>query len=183
MSISDNVRIRKANKSDLDAVVNIYDEIHKTEEEGIISVGWIRGIYPVKETAEEALKREDLFIIEKDGIVLGSGIINKIQVDVYKKTKWEHEAEDDKVCVLHTLTISPMAGKQGLGKEFIKFYENYALENGCSELRIDTNERNMAARKMYSKLGYKEVAIVPTVFNGIPDVNLVLLEKYLGQNA
>lgn len=183
MSISDNVRIRKANKSDLDAVVNIYDEIHKTEEEGIISVGWIRGIYPVKETAEEALKREDLFIIEKDGIVLGSGIINKIQVDVYKKTKWEHESEDDKVCVLHTLAISPMAGKQGLGKEFIKFYENYALENGCSELRIDTNERNMAARKMYSKLGYKEVAIVPTVFNGIPDVNLVLLEKYLGQNA
>ena len=73
--------------------------------------------------------------------------------------------------------------KQGLGTEFIKFYENYALENGCSELRIDTNERNMAARKMYSKLGYKEVAIVPTVFNGIPDVNLVLLEKYLGQNA
>ena len=33
---------------------------------------------------------------------------------------------------------------------------------------------------MYNKLGYKEVDIVPTVFNGIPDVNLVLLEKYLG---
>ena len=175
--------IRKAMKSDLDAVVNIYDEIHQAEEAGIISVGWTRGIYPVKETAEEALKRDDLFVIEKDGIVLGSGIINKLQVDVYKKAKWEHEAEDEKVRVLHTLTISPRAGKQGLGKEFVKFYENYALENGCSELRIDTNERNRAARKMYSKLGYKEVAIVPTVFNGIPDVNLVLLEKYSGWNA
>ena len=170
--------IRKAVKSDLDAVVNIYDEIHQAEEEGIISVGWIRGIYPVKETAEEALKRDDLFVIEKDGIVLGSGVINKLQVDVYRKAKWEREAEDEKV--LHTLTISPRAGKQGLGKEFVKFYENYALENGCSELRIDTNERNRVARKMYSKLGYKEVAIVPTVFNGIPDVNLVLLEKYMG---
>ena len=62
----------------------------------------------------------------------------------------------------------------------VKFYENYALENGCSELRIDTNERNRAVRKMYNKLGYKEVDIVSTVFNGIPDVNLVLLEKYLG---
>jgi GNAT superfamily N-acetyltransferase len=172
--------IRKAMKSDLDAVVNIYDEIHQAEEAGIISVGWIRGIYPVKETAEEALKRDDLFVIEKDGIVLGSGIINKIQVDVYKNAKWEHEVEEDKVCVLHTLTISPRAGKKGLGKQFVSFYEDYALENGCSELRIDTNERNMAARKMYSKLGYKEVAIVPTVFNGIPDVNLVLLEKYMG---
>ncbi|MCR5008293.1 MAG: GNAT family N-acetyltransferase [Oribacterium sp.] len=180
MSISDNVRIRKANKSDLDAVVNIYDEIHQAEEEGTISVGWIRGIYPVKETAEEALKRDDLFVIEKDGIVFGSGIINKIQVDVYKKAKWEHEAEEDKVCVLHTLTISSRAGKKGLGKQFVSFYEDYALENGCSELRIDTNERNRVARKMYSKLGYKEVSIISTVFNGIPDVNLVLLEKYIG---
>ena len=65
----------------------------------------------------------------------------------------------------------------------VKFYENYALENGCSELRIDTNERNRAARKVYNKLGYKEVDIVPTVFNGMPDVNLVLLDKYLGSNA
>ena len=32
---------------------------------------------------------------------------------------------------------------------------------------------------MYKKLGYREIAVVPTVFNGIPDVNLVLLEKYL----
>ena len=98
--------IRKAVKSDLDAVVNIYDEIHQAEEAGIISVGWIRGIYPVKETAEEALKRDDLFVIEKDGIVLGSGIINKVQMDIYNNVKWEHEVEDDKVCVLHTLAIS-----------------------------------------------------------------------------
>ena len=45
------------------------------------------------------------------------------------------------------------------------------------ELRLDTNERNDRAREMYRKLGYKEIGIVPTVFNGIPNVNLVLLEK------
>lgn len=47
------------------------------------------------------------------------------------------------------------------------------------ELRIDANARNAAARAMHKKLGYKEIGIVPTVFNGIPDVQLVLLEKYL----
>lgn len=30
---------------------------------------------------------------------------------------------------------------------------------------------------MYKKHGYKEIGIVPTVFNGIPDVMLVMLEK------
>ena len=67
----------------------------------------------------------------------------------------------------------------GLGRRFVDFYETYARENGCCELRIDTNERNLVARRMYKKLGYREIAVVPAVFNGIPDVNLVLLEKYL----
>lgn len=172
--------IRKAVFSDLDAVVNIYDEIHRAEEDGVISVGWIRGVYPVRATAEAAFKRGDLFVLETDGVILASGVINKIQVDAYAMARWEHDADDDHVCVLHALTVSPRAGRRGLGKQFVGFYEAYARENDCFELRIDTNERNLVARKMYKKLGYKEITVVPTVFNGIPDVNLVLLEKYLG---
>ena len=42
---------------------------------------------------------------------------------------------------------------------------------------MDTNERNEKARAMYRKLGYREAGIIPTVFNGIPGVGLVLLEK------
>jgi ribosomal protein S18 acetylase RimI-like enzyme len=47
---------------------------------------------------------------------------------------------------------------------------------------MDTNARNAAARSLYRKLGYREIAVVPTVFNGIPDVMLVLLEKHLEVN-
>lgn len=34
-------------------------------------------------------------------------------------------------------------------------------------------------RALYKKLGYQEIGIVPTVFNDIPDVQLVLIEKTL----
>lgn len=44
---------------------------------------------------------------------------------------------------------------------------------------MDTNAKNATARRMYQKLGYKETDIVPCVFNGIPDVMLVCLEKHL----
>lgn len=172
--------IRKAVSSDLDAVVTIYNEILQLQENGAITVGWIRGVYPTRGTAEDALRREDLFVMEKDGVILGSAIINQLQVDVYAKAKWRHGVEAEKVCVLHTLTISPKAGGQGLGKQFVDFYESYALDRGWCALRMDTNERNHVARKMYKKLDFEEIDMVPTVFNGIPDVNLVLLEKYLG---
>ena len=173
--------IRPATEEDLKAVEKIYDALHDAEERGEISVGWIRGIYPTGKTAADSLKRGDLFVLE-EGSVLGAGIINQIQVDSYKNGAWEYEAEDKDVCVLHTLVISPEAGGKGYGKQFVKYYEDYAAKHGCHELRLDTNERNTRAREMYRKLGYKEVGIVPTVFNGIPDVNLVLLEKRIGNN-
>ena len=47
-------------------------------------------------------------------------------------------------------------------------------------LRIDTNSKNTAARIMYAKHGYIESGVIPTVFNGIPDVMLVCMEKRLG---
>ena len=44
---------------------------------------------------------------------------------------------------------------------------------------MDTNVKNARAREMYKKLRYKEIGVIPTVFNGIEGVNLVLLEKKL----
>ncbi len=130
--------IRKAREEDIDAVEALYEKIHDAEENGTPTIGWIRGIYPVRQTAE-----------------------------------------DKDICVLHTLVIDPDASGKGYGKAFVRYYETHAKENGCAELRMDTNEKNKTARAMYKKSGYEEVGILPTEFNGIPNVNLVLLEKSL----
>ena len=62
----------------------------------------------------------------------------------------------------------------------VQFCWNWSYrERRCRELRIDTNAINQRARAMYQKLGYEERGIVPCVFNGIPGVQLVCLEKYL----
>ena len=64
----------------------------------------------------------------------------------------------------------------------MKFYEEYALQNNCKYLRIDTNEKNKVARKIYKSLGYEEIGMIPCTFNGVEGVNLVLIEKYLKNN-
>ena len=171
--------IRKATFADLDAVEALYNEIHDAEERGELSTGWLRDVYPVRATAEAALARDDLFVMEEGGRVIGAAIINQIQVDVYDGAPWQFEASPDEVCVLHTLVISPALSGRGYGSAFVRCYEEYARTRGCAELRMDTNARNRAARGLYAKLGYKEIGVVPTVFNGIPGVQLVLLEKHL----
>ena len=170
---------RLATEKDIAAIAAIYEDIHTEEEAGRLTIGWERGVYPTEATARASVETGDMFVCEKDGIIVAAGRINKEQVDVYEGAPWEFPAPDEKVSVLHTLVVSPRCQSSGIGRSFVDFYEKYSLESGCTYLRIDTNENNKTARALYKKLGYKEISIVPCVFNGIEGVGLVLLEKKL----
>ena len=172
-------QIRLAIQSDIESVTAIYDRIHRMEADGKVRIGWMAGIYPVRATVEAALRRGDLFVYEQDGTVMASAIINRAQVPEYAKGQWAFPAADDEVMVLHTLTVDPACGGRGIGREFVAFYEGYALRDGCPILRLDTNAVNSIARKMYPSLGYREAGVVPCDFNGIPAIQLVLFEKSL----
>lgn len=174
-----NMIIRKAGVLDILSVTGIYEDIHTAEEAGKAAIGWVRGVYPTQATAEAALARDDLFVLEEGGRVSGAAIINQTQCDGYETANWQYPADDSEIMVLHTLTIAPHAAGRGFGKAFVAFYEEYARTKGCRYLRMDTNVKNARARAMYQKLGYKEIGVIPTTFNGIEGVNLVLLEKLL----
>ena len=170
--------IRKGTEKDIPQIAAIYEHVHDNEECGKSTVGWIRGIYPTEDTARAALEADELFVMEEDGAVVASARINKIQVSVYADIPWRYpDAPDEQVMVLHTLVVEPACGGKGYGTKFVGFYEEYARANGCPYLRIDTNSRNTAARRLYAHLGYWEAGILPCEFNGIPEVQLVCLEK------
>ena len=171
--------IRYATEKDIPAIAAIYERIHGAEEAGLLTTGWLRGVYPTEATAREALKAGELFVLQDGGAVVAAARINRRQVDVYARVNWRYPAPDDQVMVLHTLTVDPLKSGLGYGRQFIEFYEIFALLYGCPVLRIDTNAKNAAARAMYAKHGYIESGVVPTVFNGIPDVMLVCMEKKL----
>ena len=177
------IQIRKALASDLDAVAAIYDRVHDAQDSGQLTTGWIRGVYPTRATAQAALDRGDLFVALLDGAAAGAAILNQVQVDVYAGAPWRYDVPDSDVMVLHTLVIDPAIRGRGLGRAFLAYYEGFALSHGCRSLRIDTNARNANARDFYKKLGYWEVAAVPCTFIGIPGVDLVLLEKRIGEDA
>lgn len=43
--------IRKATPDDIDQIEKIYAAIHDAEENGTLTIGWLRGVYPVRKTA------------------------------------------------------------------------------------------------------------------------------------
>lgn len=170
--------VREGKQEDIPEIVKIYEHIMDDEESGKNVTGWIRGVYPTEKTAQETLDAGELFVMEEDGRIVAAARINKVQVPAYAQADWEYrDAPDDRVMVMHTLVVEPAFAGKGCGTKFVKFYEDYSKEQGCPYLRIDTNERNTAARRLYKYLGYREAGIVPCVFNGIEGVGLVCLEK------
>lgn len=171
--------IRQATEKDLPSVTEIYERIHDEEESGRLRIGWIRSVYPTEATARAALERGELYVAEQNGAITGSAVFNRLELDCYRGAPWQQVCPEGEALVMHTLTVSPAHFRRGIGGEFVHFYEVLAARNRCRELRIDTQEKNTAARAMYRKYGFTEIGTVPCVFNGIPDVRLVLLEKSL----
>lgn len=174
---------RKATAADIEAIAAIYEEILDLEEQGRLSTGWVRGLYPCGETIEKALAAQSLYVLEENGEILASGIIDHRQHPVYAKGAWSLPAGPEQVMVLHTLTVRPGARGKGLGRQFVAFYEDLAAGAGCLAARLDTNVINGAARKWYGRLGYREAGVESCQFNGIGGVRLVLFEKALGRKA
>lgn len=171
---------RRARPDDVARIAEIYGRIHDLEERGLLSTGWKREIYPTAMTAESSIAKGDMFVEEVDGVVVAAAKLNREQVHPeYDRTPWKYEAGPEEVMVIHTLVVDPEMSRKGYGKSFIGYYEQYAGEQGCTTLRMDTNARNHAARSLYGKLGYREAAVLPCSFNGIPGVELVCLEKSL----
>jgi len=170
---------RKAALADLAAISSIYDAIHDMEEGGRLTTGWQRHIYPTGQTAQAAIKAGDMFVMERDGRIVAAARINQIQGKEYAQAHWSCDVPEQQVMVLHTLVVSPDAFGKGCATQFVSFYETYAAQQGCTHLRMDTNQRNLPARALYKKLGYREVSVVPCTFNGIEGVQLVCLEKAL----
>ena len=78
------MEIRKAKKADIDSIEEIYERIHDGEEKGLTTTGWIRNIYPTRKTAEDALSRNDLFVMMDEEKIVAVAVINQIQGDEYK---------------------------------------------------------------------------------------------------
>lgn len=168
---------RIAVREDIERIADIYEHIHDVEEAGEAIVGWARQTYPTDQTAADGVSKGDMFVEEKEGLIVAAGRVNQQQMEVYKNCNWLYAAPDDEVMVLHTLVVDPQIKGKGYGSAFVKFYEEYALSKNCHYLRIDTQEKNTAARAFYKRQGFRESGVVFCEFNGISNVRLVCLEK------
>ena len=144
--------IRPAVQNDIPSVAETYEELHAYEQQHGTSSNWLPGIYPVRQTAEEALKAGTLYVLEDGGSICASMIVNEEQPPEYAGIKWICTA--GRALVLHTLCVPPSKAHHGYDSQMMRFADDFARTHGFASIRLDTWTGNKAAAALYKKSGY-----------------------------
>ena len=173
------VLIRKALKKDIDGVEKGYTDLIMYEMDHVRNSNWVLGGYPTRESADKAFSAGTLYVLEEDGKICASMIMNEIQLEEYKSINWEYPAEDDRVRVVHTLCISHESARKGYGRMMMEYAENESKNAGFQVLRIDTYAGNEPAKGLYKSLGFRYAGKLESLFMGKIPEELVFFEKKL----
>ncbi|GFZ31731.1 N-acetyltransferase [Clostridium zeae] len=161
--------IEKATIDDINELEELYNNLNEHLEITINYPGWKKGLYPVRETAANGIRENNLFVLKIDGKIAGSIILNHLQEAAYRGVTWGIEVKDEEVIVIHTFAVNPKYMKNGVGHKLIDFSKEFCLKNGFKTIRLDVTIKNTPAMTLYEKSGFKYVDTVDLGLN-IPDL-------------
>lgn len=147
--------IRKAMSQDINQVEKSYMELLLHEQEHGAYTAWKLGVYPTRETAEKGVTDGTLYVMEQNGEICASMIVNKVQPEEYGNIKWRYRVQPDEVLVLHLLCVRPSKAGCGIGKDMVQFAIEEGKRLSCSTIRLDTGAQNKPAAALYRKLGFE----------------------------
>lgn len=152
--------IEKAVLRDADEVGRLYDSLNDHLMATVNYPGWKKGLYPVREDAERAVAEGTLFVLREGGQIAGTVILSHREEKGYAQAPWGVELEPEQVLVVHTLAVHPQHLGRGAGRRLMEFAIAYARTQGMRAVRLDVNQRNIPAIRLYESLGFAYVDTV-----------------------
>lgn len=175
--------IRKANPADVTAIAQTYTQLLMHEQANGSNSNWRLDIYPTAQSAEKAVNAGEMFVLEQDGQITASMVLNNRQAPEYQQMPWQYEAQDAQTLVIHTLCIPPAHSGRGLATQMLNFAKNFAQNNGCLVIRLDTYAHNEPAKSLYQKHGFRIVGYADAMLQGVIPEELVFMEYALPAQA
>ena len=108
--------------------------------------------YPSKEVFEKDLNRSELFVIEKEKVIIGAIVISTLMDEEYKGVKWLTPNKNNRY--IHRLCVDPIHQKNGYARALLDFAESKSKDEGVTSIRLDTFSQNPRNLKFYKNRNY-----------------------------
>ena len=108
--------------------------------------------YPQEKDFKKDIEKGDLFISEREGVLLGFVCVNKTEPIEYNGLNWTLVEE---AMVVHRMAVNPSFRRKGVGTELMKFADELASKNNIRYLKTDTYSTNTKMNALFVKCGYK----------------------------
>lgn len=111
--------------------------------------------YPNPSAFTQDIERDELYVLDINGQVMGTIVISTLMDEEYMPIKWLTKNQNN--IYIHRLAIHPDIQGQGYAQQLMDYAENYAIEKGYSSIRLDTFSQNKRNQKFYELRGYKRL--------------------------
>lgn len=143
--------IRQAVYNDIYRILLLKDEAKERLKENNIPQ-W-QGDYPGKDDFLNDIKNKDLYVYERDGLILGFMALQtrpEKSYDTLVGGEWEGES----YLTVHRIVVGKSFLNQGLAKEMLEFAYEKTCERAYDSLRIDTRPENKAIIHLAGKMSF-----------------------------
>jgi len=154
------LQIAKARDCDLDEIVLLYDELNDYLAANANGPGWRKGVYPTRVEVEHFHGTDALYVAKLDGEIAGSFALTYEHEKDPDNGRWQIEAGDDEVFVVHIFAVHPKFLRRGVGSAMLKFADELAVERGLKAIRLDVYDQNLPAIRTYERNGYRYIDTV-----------------------
>jgi ribosomal protein S18 acetylase RimI-like enzyme len=143
-------QIRLASPADMTAIMGLLRRVVPTMR-AAGNPQWDEG-YPDAATFERDLEQGWLWVAAIDAAVAGVAAITTEQTPEYEQVGWNIE---EPALIVHRLFVDPEFRGRGIAVALMRHAEELAIKQSLTRVLTDTSLQNVAAQRLFQKLGYR----------------------------
>lgn len=149
---------RKSTEKDLKNIMKIINGAKEFLKENKVDQ-WQSG-YPNEEVILLDIEKGDSYVLEYDGIILGTTALSFDGEETYDEIYEGDWLSFGEYGVIHRIAVDRNTKIKGLGTEIIKRCEEICLSKGIKNIKIDTHEDNLTMQKLLEKNNFKYCGVI-----------------------
>lgn len=169
--------IKKAKAEDFDELKIFYVRMNEIINSRNNGYNPDNAVFPTDEMINKAIASEGQIIGIEDGRIVAGCIVSGEGEPAYNTAKWNVDAKDNEIWILHALRVAPEYEGRGFAKQMLSYVIDIAPKRNRKAIRLDVLE-GYSVENLYLSFGFKYIDTVEILYDdiGYPR-NFRLLER------